>query len=717
MNNLPNIQIQDVKSVKKYESSKLFLISTTTNSLSNSIQKTNVTHLLHSAKSFIQNNVYDYFNKVVPKEKVEKFYKTIKDEKFLFFIKYGILRRYEGDCEIIYIEMPQIPKKLVVYRRPLYRMKQLHKLILNNKDLPQIPLFESENKLKYLSLESNLINKIDQLISLNNLLYLNLYKNKIKEIENLNNLKKLKILLLGRNNITKIKNLNNLLDLEIIDLHSNKIKNIEGLQNLTKLKVLNLSNNLLCSFYELIYNKNLEELNIKKNVISTVPSISNGAFEKLKKLNISKNLITKVEILEEFTKMKSLRELIIEYNPVLTNPYSTTIVNLLPVKGKLPNFLSKSSLIDKKIETLQTNQKIDKLGSFFFKKKRQKIKSAFGLNQLRKKSLNSLKNKNERIPKISSLLTSKQKDKTISPKIHKSNIKTLFNNKIRNDKEKNSFTFNTHNLQKVVGDNCSFKEIYYNNLKKSQNDIDNNDVTISVKKIIINKQWLIDFYNIIKEGYNGYNNKRYKLTHMNQGLIEIEGEKKNCLNIYGHCLEILMDEKLYEQINILKFNYYNYHLIMSKKNMVYLKSFKNINQLCFNYNNIYSIYQILKLELFDNLEILEINNNEVCCSGGFIKYFLFYRIESLKMFNNEKNNKEEINISKNIFNYFDNIILQKEEEKEKENQKKDLNEKEENYNDFVYDNNDYKIQMWNYAKKNLSSALFNIIDEWDIKDF
>ena len=251
MNNLPSIQInQDVKSVQKSKSSKIVLISSATNTLTNNMPKTNIiNNIKTNYNPKLPNNAYDYFNSKIPKSKIEKFIRTVKDEKFLFFLKYGILRRYEGDCEIIYIEIPQIPKKLVVYRRPLYRMKELDKLNLNNKDLPHIPLFESEDKLKYLSLELNCINKIEELISLNNLLYLNLYGNHIKDIENLNGVKKLKILLLEKNNITKIKNLNNLIDLEIIDLHSNKIKYVEGLQTLKKLRILNLSNNLLFSFY------------------------------------------------------------------------------------------------------------------------------------------------------------------------------------------------------------------------------------------------------------------------------------------------------------------------------------------------------------------------------------------------------------------------------------------------------------------------------------
>lgn len=175
------------------------------------------------------NKIYDYFSVRIPKNCIDNIIKPIKDERFLFFIKYGILRRYEGECDIIYIEIPQIPKKLVIYRRPHCRMKSLSKLNLSQRDLPHIPLFEGEDSLKYLSLELNRITKIDKLISLNNLIYLNLYGNFISEIENLININKLRFLLLGKNNIEKIKNLNALTELEVLDLHSNKIKIIENI--------------------------------------------------------------------------------------------------------------------------------------------------------------------------------------------------------------------------------------------------------------------------------------------------------------------------------------------------------------------------------------------------------------------------------------------------------------------------------------------------------
>lgn len=193
--------------------------------------------------------------------------KVEKDDRFIYFLKYGILRKLEGDAEIIFVEIPQIPKKLVCYRRPVFRQKSYDRLYLNNMDLPHIPLFEGEENLKLLSLENNLINKIDHLVSLNNLLYLNLYSNKIYEIENLHTVPKLRALMLGKNQIEKIKNLSWLVDLEVLDLHSNKIRIIENLSALKKLRLLNLANNQITNFNELVNNRNLEEINLRKNIV------------------------------------------------------------------------------------------------------------------------------------------------------------------------------------------------------------------------------------------------------------------------------------------------------------------------------------------------------------------------------------------------------------------------------------------------------------------
>ena len=711
MNNLPNIQInQDVKSFQKSKSSKKVLVSSGTNTLTSFSPSSYLSPFYKSKHNLqLQNNFYDYFNTKIPNKQIYRFIKTIKDEKFLFFIKYGILRRYEGECEIIYIEIPQIPKKLVVYRRPYFRMKNLDKLNLNNKDLPHIPLFESEDKLKYLSLELNHISKIDQLISLNNLLYLNLYGNNIKEIENLNGVKKLRVLLLGRNNINKIKNLNYLIDLEIIDLHSNKIKYVEGLQNLKRLRILNLSNNLLCSFYDLIYNKNLEELNLRKNLISTIPSISNNTFESLKKINIGKNLINKLQFLEEFTKLKSLKEIILEYNPILNNPDAMIYINKLPIKGKIPVLLYKSIDNNKVVDNIQSNEIIDKIGNLLFHKNRiKKLNSAFNINN-RKNFLNS----HDKSKKVYSLI-SNINTRNISPGETKSNIKILFNDKINLKINNNSLKFNTLTVRKNDND----QTINSTRTHRVDNFNDNNHIKINIKIMTINKQWVQEYNYIILGGYNGYNNKKYKETSIDQGYIEIEGDNNNCLNLYGNCLKILMNEKLYENIDILKFNYFCFDLIMNKKYIEYLKLYKNIKNFQFNNNNIFSVYQLTKLEFFEKLENIQIINNEICSSLSLVKNFLGYRIVGLKVYNNEIIDDDEKELSKNIFQAFDNIIHQKEKEKEEKLKKLknnlDENENNNKNNDEEINNllnNDDKLIMWNYVKKNLDSALYIVFNE------
>ena len=198
MNNLPSIQKnRDILSPKKIKIPKSIKSVSSQANIANIFTSNNINKIKNlRIDKITSNNYYDYFNTVIPLEQIEKYIKNIEDEKFLFFLKHGLLRRYEGDCEIIFIEIPQIPKRLVVYRLPHAHENSLENFNLNNKDLPIIPLFENEDNLKYLSMESNHINKIEHLVSLNNLIYLNLYGNNIREIENLNNVRKLKTLIL-----------------------------------------------------------------------------------------------------------------------------------------------------------------------------------------------------------------------------------------------------------------------------------------------------------------------------------------------------------------------------------------------------------------------------------------------------------------------------------------------------------------------------------------
>ena len=626
--------------------------------------------------------IYDYFNTKISKTFIEQIIKTVKDERFLFFIKYGTLRRFDGDCEIIYIEIPQIPKKLVVYRRPYARMRSLDKFNLSRKDLPHIPLFEGEDNLKYLSLELNYITKIDQLISLGNLIYLNLYGNKISEIENLQSTTKLRVLLLGKNNIEKIKNIHFLQELEILDLHSNKIKKIENLSQLKKLRVLNLANNQISSLFELVYNKNLEELNIRKNSIAFIPNLTNY-FEKLRKLNIGKNLISKIESLIEFKKLKNLIEIILEDNPILYLTDSIEHLKQLPLTGPIP-------LIPNNFNN-NNNNTIN-----------NKNNNNFNINVFNNMD-NNLSNSLNLPSKFTSIYNNNNNNNNIKT------TGTLLNS------SRESFNININNnniIKKKLINSSSALQIQKGELNEFQSQSKINP---------IKKLWLDEYNLIISSGFNGYVKKRYKEINIDKGHVELEGEIK--LNLFGNCISVLNHSDFHKKIIHLNFSYFYFDVIMNKKNIEILKQFENLKILSFNYNNIFSFYQLTKLENFEKLEILNIHNNEVC-NSLLLKYFLLYRIQTLKSFNEFILTKNDILTAKNIFENFDRQISYLEKVKENKinnnnNNNKNINNKGINNlnninnnnvdNESLIENNKYKFI--NFLKDNLEISLKEILYE------
>ena len=744
MSNLPTIHInQDNNGFKKLKLSKILKSTSSQVSISNIFTPNNINTIKNlKFEKITSNNYYDYFNTNITKEQIEEYIKNIQDEKFLFFIKYGLLRRFEGECEIIFIEIPQIPKKLIVYRLPQSRENSLEFFNLNNKDLPIIPLFENEDKLKYLSMESNHISKIENLVSLNNLIYLNLYGNNIREIENLNSVRKLKTLILSRNSLTQIKNLQMLNDLEVLDLHSNRIKLIENLQTLKNLREINLSNNLLCSFHELTLNKNLEDINLRKNLISVIPTFSFGTFECLKKLNISKNLINKIHYLEELTKLKKLKELYLEYNPVLNNAESIIYINKLPIKGKFPivinttnSIIEKNTLaLSKKDSSNNDNNSLSIIKSDnrkMVKKYKKKTEICFRTIKLRRSNhaFSSSRYKNyfqkadeEKSTLIGSSLMSTLNVKNFSPDFQntKEIVKTKLNLKLSpRISNANKTIYKTLNSK----DSNKTQQLLFLNINlssESKNAKDNsNIIKTNIKILSIVKQWSKEYKNILRNGYNGYNNKKPNETYLNQGFIEIDGNSNNSLILYGNCLKILTKQELYDNINAIKFNYFNFDLISCKKYLGFIKRFKYLKKLYFNYNNIHSLYQILKLECLENLEIIHIVNNEICCSGQLVKLFIVYRIRKILVYNNEQIKHDDRILSNKIFNKFDDLILIK--ENQLLNEKNNIEDKKENKNEGInQDNNEelsddleQKFQMWNFAKKNLSTVLYSIFSEYE----
>ena len=94
-------------------------------------------------------------------------------------------------------------------------------------------------------------------------------------------------------------------------------------------------------------------------------------------------------------------------------------------------------------------------------------------------------------------------------------------------------------------------------------------------------------------------------------------------------------------------------------------------------------------------------------------------MRKISVYNNEIIKYEDRVLSSKIFEKFDNIILFKENQllkeknKEKEEIKNELLNKNKDNNKDFYDDINKKIQMWNFAKKHLSTVLYNIFSDFE----
>lgn len=130
-----------------------------------------------------------------------------KDERYRYLLRNGNVHYIETETYSLYVELPQIPNILIVYRRPAERLQNPEKMSLDGRGLKHIPLLEGEEKIKFFHLQNNEITKIENLVSLPNLHFLDLSSNKLCEINNLPSILFLRVLILSRNQLTTIKNL------------------------------------------------------------------------------------------------------------------------------------------------------------------------------------------------------------------------------------------------------------------------------------------------------------------------------------------------------------------------------------------------------------------------------------------------------------------------------------------------------------------------------
>lgn len=75
-----------------------------------------------------------------------------KDERYRYLLRHGNVINVEADTLTLYVELPQIPNIVIVYRRPQDRDQNVEKMSLDSRTLKHIPLLEGEEKIKYLNL-------------------------------------------------------------------------------------------------------------------------------------------------------------------------------------------------------------------------------------------------------------------------------------------------------------------------------------------------------------------------------------------------------------------------------------------------------------------------------------------------------------------------------------------------------------------------------------
>jgi len=276
-----------------------------------------------------------------------------KDERYRYLIKNSVVHYIEKHSETIYVELPQIPNILIVYRKPDVRVTADGQLSLDERGLSHVPLLEGEEKLVKFIVKRNKVSKLENLVSLPNLEYLDVSYNCIREITNLNSLEKLKTLNLRSNLIDCIFGLGLLQSLEHIDLSMNKIKKVERLEKCIRLKSLNLSNNFITAFEGLSNLSSLEHVNLSNNKIIQIKDTRGLIL--IQNLNLGNNLIDSG--LEKIKNLEKVTHFNIENNPICRkSDFFRTVKKMMPnlamLNGRKAILPNEFSFLNKKDSTM-----------------------------------------------------------------------------------------------------------------------------------------------------------------------------------------------------------------------------------------------------------------------------------------------------------------------------------------------------------------------------
>ncbi|EFN81037.1 Leucine-rich repeat-containing protein 49 [Harpegnathos saltator] len=238
-----------------------------------------------------------------------------------------------GICDVVTLQWTGESRTVVASRTSAEREKNPDRICLDRRGLTTFPTVIGEPKLRLMSLQHNLLTKIESFnfSQLTKLVFLDLYDNQIEKVCDLGLLENLRVLLIGKNRIRKIEGLKQLSKLEVLDLHGNQIQQITGLEDLLSLKVLNLAGNSIknigCSDFQGLIS--LKELNLRRNKLKKL--LGFGETPQLQKLYLSNNDIHRIEDLGSLAKALQIKEITIDGNPVTLNAdYISFLVSYLP---------------------------------------------------------------------------------------------------------------------------------------------------------------------------------------------------------------------------------------------------------------------------------------------------------------------------------------------------------------------------------------------------
>ncbi|XP_069672642.1 leucine-rich repeat-containing protein 49 [Periplaneta americana] len=223
--------------------------------------------------------------------------------------------------------------RLHVSRSQKEKERNPDRICLDRRGLTKVPLLVGETKVRLLSLQHNLISKLDDVPTqgLSRLVFLDIYDNQLERIAGLDCLENLRVLLVGKNRIRRIEGLSCLTKLEVLDLHGNQITQVGGLSTLCELKVLNLAGNQIrvVGTSDLQGLHSLQELNLRRNRIKRL--LGFGETPQLQKLYLSNNELQTVDNMSSVVKARLLSEVTVDGNPVaLAGDCVSFLVSYLP---------------------------------------------------------------------------------------------------------------------------------------------------------------------------------------------------------------------------------------------------------------------------------------------------------------------------------------------------------------------------------------------------